>query len=35
MASQPGPTERYNRMAAYDLEAKTPFAALGALHFPE
>ncbi|HXA52318.1 MAG TPA: TonB-dependent receptor [Candidatus Acidoferrum sp.] len=31
---QPGPTERYNRMAAYDLEAKNPFGATGAIAFP-
>jgi hypothetical protein len=31
---QPGPTERYNRMAAYDLEARTPYGTLGAIAFP-
>jgi hypothetical protein len=31
---QPGPTERHDRMAAYDLEAKNPFGTLGAIAFP-
>ncbi|MEO8592385.1 MAG: TonB-dependent receptor [Candidatus Solibacter sp.] len=31
---QPGPTERYNRMSAVDLEAKNPFGYQGAIAFP-
>ena len=30
---QPGPTERFDRMSAYDREAKNPFGALGAIAF--
>jgi hypothetical protein len=30
---QPGPTERFNRMSAYDLEAKSPFGTQGTLAF--
>jgi trimeric autotransporter adhesin len=31
---QPGPTERYNRMSAYDLERANPLGAQGAMAFP-
>ncbi len=31
---QPGPTERFDRMSAYDLEATTPFGTQGAIAFP-
>jgi hypothetical protein len=31
---QPGPTERYNRMASYDLEKTNPYGTLGAMAFP-
>jgi hypothetical protein len=31
---QPGPTERYNRMAAYDLEQKNPYGAFGTMAYP-
>lgn len=31
---QPGPTERHNRMAAYDLEQTNPYGALGGIAFP-
>lgn len=31
---QPGPTERYNRMSAYDFTQKSPFGTLGAILFP-
>jgi hypothetical protein len=31
---QPGPTERYNRMASYDLEQKTPYGAFGTMAYP-
>lgn len=31
---QPGPTERYDRMASYDLEKTTPFGTQGAIAFP-
>lgn len=31
---QPGPTERYDRMAAYDLEKQNPYGTLGAIAFP-
>jgi hypothetical protein len=31
---QPGPTERYNRMSAWDLEATSAFGTQGALAFP-
>jgi hypothetical protein len=30
---QPGPTERYDRMSAYDRNARTPFGTLGAIAF--
>jgi len=30
---QPGPTERFNRMSAYDLTAKSPFGTQGTLAF--
>jgi trimeric autotransporter adhesin len=30
---QPGPTERYNRISAYDFTAKTPFGTQGGLYF--
>jgi hypothetical protein len=31
---QPGPTERYNRIAAYDFTKKNAFGTLGAIAFP-
>ncbi len=31
---QPGPTERYNRMSAWDLEATSDFGTQGAIAFP-
>jgi hypothetical protein len=31
---QPGPTERYNRMSAYDFTKTNPFGTLGAIAFP-
>jgi len=31
---QPGPTERYNRIAAYDFTQKNAFGTLGAIAFP-
>jgi trimeric autotransporter adhesin len=31
---QPGPTERFNRMSAYDLEATNAFGSNGAIAFP-
>jgi hypothetical protein len=31
---QPGPTERYNRMTAYDFTARTPFGTQGGFAFP-
>jgi trimeric autotransporter adhesin len=31
---QPGPTERFDRMSAYDLEATTAFGTQGAIAFP-
>lgn len=31
---QPGPTERYNRMAAMDLTKKNPYGTMGVLAFP-
>ena len=31
---QPGPTERYNRIAAYDFSKKNAFGTLGAIAFP-
>jgi trimeric autotransporter adhesin len=31
---QPGPTERFNRMSAYDLEAQNSFGTLGKIAFP-
>jgi trimeric autotransporter adhesin len=30
---QPGPTERYNRMSAYDFTAKTPYGTQGGFYF--
>jgi hypothetical protein len=30
---QPGPTERFNRMSSYDLEAQSPFGTQGAIAF--
>ena len=31
---QPGPTERFNRMSAFDLTGKNPYGTLGAYAFP-
>ncbi|HWC95942.1 MAG TPA: carboxypeptidase regulatory-like domain-containing protein [Candidatus Sulfopaludibacter sp.] len=31
---QPGPTERYNQIAAYDFTQKNAFGTLGAIYFP-